>query len=311
MSRLLQIQELLQSTSALLAQTESAVASDPHSFSLFLNCSSLQTRFAELEVDFLQEAAHASVDVCRYRIFADKQTPNALAATSSVADFQRAVSLLHDAMRQKQPKQRSTVSLEALKESSFDIGYVYPGSVGFALKLPSTLPVVRDSTMDDTLQALFELVTSKSQETVAAASRRYGPAVIRSLYKWVSNHVEYWMGLDIQWMRGTDLRSKLFMQQSELQEFRKIVEVTSEEVIDTLEVVGKFVGYDVAKETIHMEVPESDDINATFADTYDRATKEPEFRSMCWAKFRTSTKVHLSIEKEDKRYYLLELKAKS
>lgn len=308
MSQILELQELLKDTSAAIALTEQAVAATPESYGLLVNQRSLRKRFKELEDQFKKVSSNLSIDVCRYRMFREDDNPNALASTLAIADFQQLVSLVYDALSSG-AKQRNRVSAEAVKETSFGIGYVFPGSVGFVLTLPAQRTLFEDgsSPLDHVIETIFGAALSRSENYIATVSKQLGPSVVRSIYKWVELHCDYWMGMDIEWMRGNAVKSRLFLQQKELAQLREVIQQTAEKIDDDITVEGTFVGGDVVKETVHVTVPGAADINAAFHESFNPEQIPKGYWKPVRAHFIKRTKIHLATDQEEVRYLVTKI----
>jgi hypothetical protein len=218
-----------------------------------------------------------------------------MASALSLADFQELVSHVYEVLGTR-PKERARTSRDAIKETSFQIGYVFPGSLGFALTLPAAeLSIFEDDTspIDEAIEEIFSLANTQTTEDTAEAAKRLGPSVIRLMHKWVSHHNDYSMGLDIQWHRGEMVKSQLFKQPKELVRLASVFKETEDTVEDDVTIEGEYVGGDVDTQTIHIKVPHSSDIIAHFHESFDQGQMPDRFRIKVVAHFlkRTTTRV--------------------
>ena len=237
-------------------------------------------------------------------MFSESGNPTLLAVTTAAADFQKLLTIVFDAMNYG-PKQKGRPNASAVQQTSLGLGYVFPGSVGFALTLPREQQKLTEYDVRDAMQTISEIVSKQSPDSVREYSRWLGPAIIRSAYRWVSDHTDYLMGMDVHWTSHEPIR--LFAEVRALQQFKSLVEQTSDNIVEILEVTGEYLGGDVDKETVHVRVPGQPDIFASFDEEFDRQTVHPPYNTICQAVFKRVTIVHLSTDREDERWYLLKL----
>ena len=148
MTRLLELQENIQDTTAALGQLERALVENPGSRTLGLSGKSLQKRLQVLESEFLAETHSLGVDVCSYRLFGGQKLGRLSGLTRVLSDFQTLVSVIYDAVKSGTPKRRRRVSVDAATETAFDLGYVFPGSLGVVLTMPNERLLLGESKLD-------------------------------------------------------------------------------------------------------------------------------------------------------------------
>jgi hypothetical protein len=305
MTRLIEIQGELAELQGFLSRIDELAAAGPAPPSVAVTAASLRKRVRELEAEFSEESAARQVDVCRYRLFRNCGTPSAMASAMSLVDFQELVSHVYDVLGTK-TKSRARTSDEAIRETSFQIGYVFPGSIGFALTLPAENWLIDDDTspIDNAIEEIFALANAETSEATTEAAQRLGPSVIRLMHKWISRHNHYSMGIDIQWHRRETVKSQLFKQPKELVRLASVFKATKESVDDDVSVEGEYVGGDVDKQTFHMKVPGAADITASFHESFDQLQLPEKFRTKVIAHFLRRTKTHVVTGERDARYLL-------
>src|SRR5882762_2412065 len=113
MSKLFQIQERLQETSAAMGRLEASFVQSPSSPSLHANLRSLRKMQRSLEAEFLAAADERGWDVCSYRIAPQNQLATALALSKVLETFQTVFSLIYEAIKTGLPKPDRKPSDEA------------------------------------------------------------------------------------------------------------------------------------------------------------------------------------------------------
>src|SRR5262245_54431690 len=137
MSSLVDLRELLQETTAAIAELDRALAGDPQDFGLALTAESLRRRQEDLESAFAEAAHNDHVDLCRYRLIPDKGNRYPVAAlTGALGSFQDLITVIFDAI-QHGPKIRARPSADVVQLTSFEFAYSYPGSLGLMLTMPN------------------------------------------------------------------------------------------------------------------------------------------------------------------------------
>src|SRR5579883_547787 len=182
MSDLLDIQEKLQDTNAMLAQVERQIAANPNIPSLLVNLRALHNRKRQLESQFDSAAAQVGIDVCRYRLLTEGQ-PKIAAIAKTMLDYQELISILFDALKNG-AKQTAKIGADILAETSLDFAYTFPGSVGFTLTIPNERLLLIESALDECVRIVSRLVKSKVPEDILGYARQFGSAPIRSLFRW-------------------------------------------------------------------------------------------------------------------------------
>ena len=239
MTRLLELQEQLQETRAMLARVERAVAERPDKPSLGSLARSLLAQQRNLEADFASEADRLGMDVCSYRIFSDSGNLPLHPLAQGLIDFQSLVTVVYDAKKTSSKKERAKVSPEIRAESSFDFGYTFSGSLGVVLAISNERRLVLDSYLDETIRHIFALAEARNVSDIREFAKRLGLASIRAMYKWASGHAKAGLGVGIEWRREGTVRASLLAQQPELENLYRMIEETSDESETEISVDGE------------------------------------------------------------------------
>ena len=229
MTRILELQEQLQETRAMLAQVERAVAERPHKLSLISQAKSLTVRQRNLEADFAVEADRLGMDVCSYRIFSDSGCLPLHPLAQGMVDFQSLVTVVYDAHKASIPKKRAKVAPNIKSETSFNFGYTFSGSLGVVLTIPNARTLILGSHLDDSMKKLFSLAKVSRISDIRVFTENLGLASIRAMHKWASGHARAGLGVEIEWRRENVIRANLLAQQPELEKLCRLIEETSDE----------------------------------------------------------------------------------
>lgn len=301
------ILENLQETEAAIARLENTIVDHPGESSLLMTLESLYARQRNLQHDFSSVADENFLDVCTYRLISkEKHSPSLSSIGRALCDFQSLFSIVYDALKNG-PKARASFSAEIAKESGFNFGYSFSGSIGFVLTMPNERLLLIDSELDESMNLIFDLAKAESSEIVRSYAKKVGPAPIRKIYEWASNHIDASMDADIKWKRNEQIRSELFLQKPEWARLTQIIEATSEEEPIQIEVTGRLIGGDIKARQFHMAFEgEAEDIKGRLGESVSINNKE--LNQVYTAVLEKITKTYYSIEKEDISYVLLDLK---
>src|SRR5437879_5253296 len=109
MTDLLEILQKLKDTEAALAKAREAAAKYPNRHTLQSTINSLHKRYRSLETLFGSVTERQHLDVCSYRLIPERDEQYSLwALTSTLGDFQDAITLVYDAVKTGQRKERAS-----------------------------------------------------------------------------------------------------------------------------------------------------------------------------------------------------------
>ena len=223
MSLLSDIHEKLLDTQEIVARLERRLVLYPDSEHLRGNLRSAHKRQHVLEQAFAREANKAGVEVCSYRLFTEEEMPSISALAKALDSFQTLISSVYDALKNG-PKQRRRLSQETVKETSLRLGYVFSGSVGMVLTLPTPQPFHSESTglLDQSMDVFFHLAHATTTTEIAKFADQIGLPPIRALSKWATALTAHDLGADIEWEGPHEVKNRLFIQTPELQHLSRI-----------------------------------------------------------------------------------------
>jgi len=190
--------------------------------------------------------------------------------TSAIGEYQNLVSIFYDALKNG-AKQRASLSVDAVRDTSFDFAYAFAGSVGFVFTLPNEPTFFNNTLLDEAIHLIFEVSKAERSSDILQFARKLGPAPIRALYRWAESHVRSSFSADIQWKRGTETRQAALIQDPEFQRLQRVLVETSDDTREELIVTGELVGADVTRRTFHMRMDQGSDIRGHFGEVIGHA----------------------------------------
>ena len=304
MTRLLELQEQLQETRAMLARVERAVVERPDKLSLRSLAKSLTAQQRNLEADFATEVDRLGMDVCSYRIFSDSGYLPLHPLAQGLIDFQLLVTVVYDAQKTSVPKERAKVSPDIRAETSFDFGYTFPGSLGIVLTIHNERRLILDSHLDEAINQIFSLAKVRSTSDIREFAKRLGLASIRAMYKWASGHARAGLGVGIEWRRESTVRASLLAQQPELENLYQMIEETSDESETEISVEGELESVNVKARSFALRDNSGGIIRGSYKDAISGSHRAelPERRYR--ATLTKVERVQYSTDEEEAEYHL-------
>lgn len=269
MTNLADLSEKLQDTAAAITTMETTLV-QTRDVAVQEILATLRRRHADLETRFATLADAQETEVCRYRILRSGSTFPIAVLADSLRAFQGWLTVTFDAVAHG-PKARSRVSAEVAQRTTLDLGYVYPGSVGFVLTIPNQRLLIGETELDTAVQQMFGMLRAENSAQLRDFSRKVGVAPIRKMHEWVSSHAKADLSADIRWERGEILKSDILFQSEEAVRLASIVESTSDETIERVTLTGFLQGGDLDSRSFHLsfpEVQEAEDIRGYMAKNF-------------------------------------------
>jgi hypothetical protein len=265
MSKISDITAELRDTVQSLARLEKGSVNLTTSRSFLLNQQALQKRQTSLEEQLEHLASQQQTDVVNYRLFSDSDDSMSITAVAkTLTDFQEWLTTIYDALKNG-PKERDRRDAEVVSTTRLNFAYSYAGSVGVVMTMPAEQLLIGETNLDKAVETIFKLVKAKSTEEIATYAKSLGPATIRRMYRWVTDHLESGVGADIEWRRNQSVKSSLLIQQQELRELQATIGATSEETETTIEIPGVLIGADIDRRTFHLRIEGDEDVSGTMS----------------------------------------------
>jgi hypothetical protein len=305
MSDLVDIQEKLQDTVAMLTALESDLARHPNTPALLLNYQSIEKRKRKLEAELSAAASALGLEVCSYRIIPDGERVKVAGLTSAIGEYQSLVSIFYDAVKNG-AKQIAALSAEAIRDTSFDFAYAFAGSVGFVFTLPNERTMFDNTHLDEAIRLIFEVSKAEKPSDILRFARKLGPAPIRVLYRWTESHVRSSFSAEIQWKRGSDIRQSMLIQGAEFQRLQQMLIETSDDTREELVVQAELVGADITRKTFHLRMDQGPDIRGRFANAIGHS-HTVELPKHYRATITKTTRIRYSTEEPEVLHELLNL----
>lgn len=309
MSRLATIAANIGETQSLLFKFEQALIDYPdRAQAIRFDLRSLEKQKRQLEWEYEKEADRHHEDVCRYRLFSDAGNPDLPTFAGVMLDFQRSVSLSFQAIQQRLPLSRASLTADTLAKSTFDFGFSIAGSLGAVLTIPNDRLLMADmvTVLDDAVSTVFLILRAKQSDEVRDYAHRLGPPVIRAIYKLVEHHAKNMLNADIQWGRGGRTRQSVLVQYQEFRQLQQAINETGEEKTEELQVTGYLLGADVRTKSFHLAIDGAEDIRGKFDDAItDSQTAEVPKRYS--ALLKKTWAINYATDEDKPRWTLLRL----
>jgi hypothetical protein len=305
MSALAEIQRRVQATIALIEQHERSAVQSGAPNAVFANIRALEKLRNRLEKQFQDIAGQEEMEVCRYRLMVDAESLTLAAVASAWQNFQRVLTLTHDAVVNG-PKETSRVRFSERAATAFRFGYTFAGSVGVVITLPSDHMQTNEPSLLGATETVFNLAKAQTTEQVVEFARRLGAPPIRAMYQWADVHVKNELGAGIEWISPDQSRISLLVQKEELARLRDLIGETSQSDETTMEVSGDLVAVDTASHRFKL-ITENERILGMYGEAigFDRTVEIP---ARYTATIRRTTKVQYSTESVEVLNFLLSIR---
>ena len=303
MTNLSHIQSRLQNIGAAIARIEQNVATGEAPPSVVAMRWTLEKQQRTLERRFLEEADSRGIDVCSYRLLSETKSATVLGLSYAMADFQRMLSVVYDAIKNGPQRDRGRISAESAEQSTLNFGYSFAGSVGLVFTVPNERLLLGESGLDQSIRLIFEMVYARDSAEMASFAQTLGSPAIRSLDRWAEHLVAHNLGVGIEWRRGQEIRKSIQAQTQELQRLRSVIDETSGETTEHLSIIGKLVDANFARKRFQLEVPEAEDVHGTFTDAIG-PEHEASVPHLYKAILIKTTKVLYSMDRDEVSYFL-------
>ncbi|MDM4014961.1 hypothetical protein [Roseiconus lacunae] len=309
MSQLTQIQEQILQTQQAIREHERVLRDNPTSRALMYAGRSLRKRQEMLEREFMAVADSAGRDVFSYRIVPiDTDTPSVSTVSSTIGAFQDLVSVVYDSIKHD-PKVRRRIPDDVAKETTFNFGYTFAGSIGVVFTVPNERLLMEEvlSNLDDSIYQILAMSKAESATDLVKFARSYGIATIRSLYQWAKINRNSNVAVELGWHRNEKVRQSTFVQPQEFRRLQEIIEVTSDEKSTVVTMRGELLGADAKPKRFHFKPDDGEDIRGTF-DSAINSENHPGIHERYLAKIRKTERISYATDKEEITYFLESLK---
>jgi hypothetical protein len=314
MSAIVEIQERIQNTVALIARYEKVAAQPNSPPSLRASIQGLEKLQESLEREFEKIAHDEELEICRYRLLPEQGERPALAAIAKAwTQYQTLFSSVYDAIKnrnepKKKPRTRKPrTRKESLAETQFAFSYTFSGSIGVALTVPAQqTDYFMARLLERTAQTIAEMAKAQTSEALAGFVDRLGVSPVAKLGAWVDAHVAFGAGAGVEWDISSGPAPTLLVQVQEFKALKQAMDKISEPTEATETVVGLLVAADMDKHTFRMKLDSGDRISGEFVDAINQKQRA-ELPQRYSALVRTTTTIKPAIEKKEVSHFLVQL----
>jgi len=216
-----------------------------------------------------QLTAEKQIDICNYALLSNEGDHYPISAvTGSIRYFQELFSVVYDAIKNG-PKKKARLSAEVLANTSFEFGYVYPGSLGFALAIPNQRYLLIQSEIDEAADLVFKLLQSGSIKDVLELVPKVGVAALPRVYNLCQVHSDYRLDARIQWAKNKEITNDIVVHSPEFERLGDILKETSDTDEEKASIPGTLVGLDVDTDYFHFFPVEGDEIRGKLSKDFE------------------------------------------
>jgi hypothetical protein len=241
MSGLDSLLDRLRETYASISEVEAVAACVPGDRYVLANLESIKKVASQLEEQWDLECLNQHTEVCRYRILSGSNYSIA-SFSKSLLEFQGLFTQIFDSIKNG-AKRRSRVSADIVRETCFDFGYSYPGSLGVALTLKGN-PDLFSGGFDRAVDAFIDAMNIDDEYQVRDTAKILGYSVIKRIHDWSSANLDANFEIDINWTTSKGIKKGGLIGVSNLSKLVEIIRRTSDIDKRNILVEGTLLGLD-------------------------------------------------------------------
>lgn len=292
----------LREAQADLARLEAQAHGDPDSRAALLSIASKKRHLEQMRLEFAELAAFNQFEVCDYRILSLKSDSYFIRPVAeTLATFQLVFSQLYDAQING-PKRRTRLNPQAEQESMLEVGYTYPGSLGFIFLVSSERDFF-EGKFDHTVEAFYQLLDVKDEFEVRDIAKELGPAVVKRFHDWSISNFNARFSLDVSWHASKASKHGRHVSFEEFGRISDVIEYTSDEEEDIISIEGFLIGGDLKSMTFHIVDSEGESLKGHISDDKE-GIFEMRLGDFYKAVIRRFTKLNYATNVETERYVL-------
>lgn len=233
---------------------------------------SLAKRRDELREMLGAASAERLVDLCEYKILPNEAGRYPVRGVSGALEgWQSMVTSFFGAIRDK-PRDRAPFPREIVAASTLNVGYTFPGSLGFVLYVPNDQFLPTKTDLELAVQGIVDLSRAEDVETVRRLKDQFGKTSIVSFYRWSETHLGCDFDADIKWGRGQTRPIERVVQRSELEKVRQLIDAADEAVEKTVSLRGVLSSKNIPRRSFAFVVTDTDQlITGTLDSTFDES----------------------------------------
>jgi len=249
---------------ASVSRIEAALSRDPNDASLQVNLAAMSKLARQSQDQLLSFSGQQHVEVCNYRLLPEATSSYGLPFVSnSLLEYQNLFSQIHDAKRNG-PKINAVIGKEALEESLLEFAYSYSGSLGVVL-LAQNEKDFFEGRLDDSIDALFQVMDIDSRDAVRDIGKTLGTAVVKRIHDWSAANIKGGFAADVRWNKSDGRQVGEVIERRRMATIVEIIEATSDEHTEEIVAAGILVGGDLGSGSFHFVVPNGEDYRGHLA----------------------------------------------
>lgn len=274
-----------------ISEIEEVARAVPGDRLVALNLSSLKRHVQALERSWEDEARYAQKEICRYRILPHEEPSYRVrSVTQSLEAFQDLFSQIFDAVTNK-TKQVARIPADIARQTAFNVGFTYPGSLGFALTIDGESQLF-SAKYDDVLRAFVAAMKLESEQDVRGLATEFGLAVVKRTYDWSKANALASYSVDVNWLTSVGHRFGSIADPADFQRNVDLIGAVSDVERESISIFGTLVGIDTKQKRFRFVQLDGPDYIGSLSDAFPIAVQ--------WA---VNTNYVASIEIESKTSY--------
>ncbi|MHA6685361.1 hypothetical protein [Mesorhizobium sp. A556] len=247
-----------------VARLERALEKTPGDRGIQTNLLAMRKLADQAQNELLRLAEINKIEVCNYRLVPEPSVSLALPFISrSFLSYQNLFSQIYDAIRNGVLKERAVIGKEAEIESMLEFGYSYSGSLGVVLLAQSERNFF-DGNLDKPIEALFQVLDIKDNDTVRDVAHTLGNAVVKRVFDWSEANILGGFSADVRWTRSDGRQLGQMVERRQMEKIVDVIKKTADESSTPLALRGMLVGADLAGRTFHFVVPDGEAYKGPF-----------------------------------------------
>ena len=307
MTDLIDIAQQLWDTEAELVRLRRTIGDHPDQPALEVHLLSLQKRERQLREKFDTLADTKHLDICDYRIIPEESSEYPISAVgSSLQAFQELFTVVFDALING-PKDRGRVSADITQKSTFGLGYVFQGSLGISLTIPSERLLLIESNATRAAELVLALLKSEDTKEIRALVSDLGVAAATKAHSLSNVHASYGFNSRIRWRRGREVVHDAVVNTSQYERLRDLIDESGDDTEEGATLQGRLVGLDVDTDYFHFKFPDAADVKGVLSEEF-RHDEAHDVPGMYQADVIKRVSVRYSTGREDETWELLALR---
>lgn len=306
MSNFSYLLERLSETYHQLSKLDLLLKKNPGDIGLLMSYESVKSMADQLECEWESVAQTERKEICQYRLSQrDNDIYTASGVSKSLDGFQSVLSHLFSALKNG-PSKSGKLPAGLVEETSLQIGYSYPGSLGLSLYVESDKDLF-GSKFEDTIEKLNWILGIESTRDLHEIASELGLSVIRKVHLWAKYNLANEYDLSLQW---NSISGEKIRQNVEVETWDKIISMVNEtNSSETTEfkVIGTLLNFSVAKtKKFLLRTVDGNEYAGYLSDDFE-TTKPYTVNKNYTAHIKTERITHYSEEASEEKHTLLNL----